>query len=549
MNRKFILAIMLIMVAFLFSGFAFGQLQHGNQTTDEYLLTEVARLDARVTRLEGTPGHVLPSPTPHTYTPSPPPTWTRTPSATYGMPVTPTQEVPGTHTSTPAQTQDPFFTCTPDADFLAFSTVRRRSSHQILPDNIYANAVTKDRTENVCLNTLLIDNAGYTWIQIAASRPEWVAISRFVNGNTEYYGTLVQWGGATPTPTPSPTTAPQPALYPFTIEGNRIYLNGEPFKFVGVNFRELIGYDNRIMPYAGPHDVTVQLDGAGSLGMRVVRFYVSHKSLTVDQAIPRVRNILDMLEARGMYAILVISDGAYSGFEVKDNSQNRAVNGIDRYTHRFFEGGYRDNYLPYVETLTKAIGSHPAIFAWEPINEATTVQVPPTQAQMDAFIAFYADVTAVIRRNSPGKMVSSGLESCYQLFVLHAYENGEYCARLYQIVDIGTIHTYQENTGQPLGSSWMHFVREMQLSDQPLIVEEINTAWEVESTDWLAGLVKAAFSRLSGILQWNMSFPYARDIGVGDGAWNAPAGTAQSRRWFHITGFWRSLADQLRLQY
>lgn len=469
------------------------------------------------------------------------------PTSTQPVPVTPTQEVPGTaipasstptRTPTPQATTDPFYYdgCVPTGDFEAFTgyIIKRRSSREIRTDNIYPEAVTSARIEIVCVESLRTDGAGYTWVQVATSRPEYFAISRDVGGIVEPYGVLTEWGAT---------------LSPFTVEGNKIYLDGEIFKFTGVNFRELIGYDNRIMPYANPSDVAIQLDGAKSLGMRVVRFYVSHKSLTVDAAIPRVKNILDMLHARGMYAILVLTDGAYSGFNVADTPQNRAVNGIDRYTHYFFERGFRENYLPYVDALTKAIGAHPAVFAVEPGNEFTTISIPPSQAQMDAFLNFYLEVSAVIRRNMPGKLISSGLESCYQLFVLESYDGGRYCERLYAIVDVGTLHTYQSNNGQVLGSSYMHILREMQIPGVPLIIEETNTFWENESTDWLSALVKFAFSRLSGILHWNMSFPYCRDLGVGDGAWNACAGTAQARRWFNLTGFYRSLSDQLRLIY
>lgn len=519
--------------------------QHNAQFTQVYgtlaALTNVTAVPATATR---TPTQGIPStPTPEvasTDTPAPQITPTRTPTRT---PV-PTQ--PGT---TPTATPNPSYydDCVPDADFESFSdTLRRRTGKGtefpvIMWDDpadgnsqLVPKYITTRENVLVCLKSLYTDALGFTWVQISTSQPEYFAIGRTQNGVLDAFGTLYRWGAATT---------------PFSVDGNRLLLNGQQFKFTGVNFRELIGYDNVIMPYASPNDVVIQLDGAKQLGMSVVRFYVAHKSLSVEAAIPRVKRILDMLQARGMYAILVLTDGAYSGFEIRDNSTNRAFNGIDRYTHAFYEGGFRQNYLPYVEAMTAGIGAHPAILSWEIGNEFTTIQIPPTTAQMDAFLNFYAETAAVIRRNSPGKLISSGLESCWQLFVTQAYDGAKYCEKLYNIVEIGTIHTYQENTNQPLGTGWAHIVREFQIPNQVLIIEETNTYWENESTDWLSLLVKTAFVRVSGALHWNMCFTYARDIGTCDGAVNALVGTAQARRWFNITGFWKAFSEQLRLFY
>lgn len=551
---KWVLAVALVLVL-LIGGVSALPFQQTAHTTDALLLTQDAIHSTQIAAIQGTvDAHLQATPATVTRTPSPiAPTITLAPNTSYsptpegapGLTRTPLTAVPtllASPTRTPAPTQpgttpvptaDPFYWegCAPDGDFEAFAgyTIPRRSSRARLADNAYPNPVTDARTENVCVGSLWTDGDGYTWVQVATNRPEYFAISRTVGNTVVPNGVLHVWGAT---------------HSPFTVEGNRILLDGQPFRFTGVNFRELIGYDNRIMPYANPSDIAIQLDGAKALGMRVVRFYVAHKSLSAEAAIPRIKTILAMLEARGLYGILVLTDGVHSGFQIADTPTNRTASGADRYSHTFFAGGFRSHYLPYVETVTAAIGAHPAIFAWEPGNEFTTVSVPPSTAQMDAFLNFYTETAAVIRRNSPGKLISSGLESCWQLFVLHAYDGERYCARLYQIVDIGTLHTYQTN--EPLGSAYQHVLRELQLTDVPLIIEETNTFWEYESADWFNSLIRLTMGRLSGYMQWGMSFPYARDIGVGDGVWNAPTGTAQARRWHILTGFWRALSDQLR---
>lgn len=383
-----------------------------------------------------------------------------------------------------------------------------------------------------CKQTLkyLVDKYGLTAVQEEAARqPDFAAIVNEIMG-----------GSAEPVPT----------LTPFSTRGNEILLNGSPFKFSGVNFRELIGYDNVIMPYASPSDVIIQLDGAKSSGMRVVRFYGAHVSLSVDAAIPRVKHILDELQKRDLYGIVVLTDGAQSGFQVADSPQNRGGT-PNRYTERFLlEGGFRENYKPYAEAMASAIGDHDALFSIEIANELTTIDLNPSIAKCDAMLAFFTEMFTTIRERAPRRMISTGLESCWQIFVLQAYQNGQYAKRLYSLPGIvGTLHTYQINNGQILGSAYEHVQSEMALTGFPLIIEETSTLWDNESTDWLENLVKATFPRISGLMQWNLSYKYAQNIGVGDGAWNAPAGTAQARRWYNLLGYFRSLSDRLRLQY
>lgn len=337
---------------------------------------------------------------------------------------------------------------------------------------------------------------------------------------------------------------PVSTLKPFSRRGNQILYNGEPFRFTGANMRGLAWYGD-ILPYATANDVNIQLDGAKAIGMKVIRFYAAHHTRTVKQSIPRVKAILDALHARNMFGIVVLTDGAQSGFYVADTPQNRGGN-PDRYTQRWVDGGFRENYKLFVDEFTTAIGNHPALFAYCICNEYTATIFPLTIPMADNLLKLHAEISTLIATNAPQKFVSTGLESCWQGFVNHAYDGGQYARKLYALPNIhyGTCHTYMSD-GNPLGSTHEHIKRELEISGHPMIIEETNTRHEVANADWLNSLVNATLPRFSGYLQWNMSFPYCRDTGDADGLYNCDKDQHLGARWHNHVGYWRSLAERL----
>jgi hypothetical protein len=71
----------------------------------------------------------------------------------------------------------------------------------------------------------------------------------------------------------------------------------------------------------------------------------------------------------------------------------------------WFQGGYRENYLPFVEDLITTVhrlGAQDVIFAWEPGNELHTPLNP------EKLLGFYREVTSVIRHLDPDTKIASG---------------------------------------------------------------------------------------------------------------------------------------------
>lgn len=344
---------------------------------------------------------------------------------------------------------------------------------------------------------------------------------------------------------------PVSTLTPFSISNGGILKNGKQWKATGCNMRGAIRYNE--------HNLQGQLDGAKSVGMQIVRFYVAHNELSTQDTIPRVRHILDELQKRNMYGMLVLTDGAYSGFNVRDTYENRNSEGIgkDHYTWKFYDVGFRGAYKKHVEEITAALGNHPAIFAWGIINESFTPSFPISTAQANAMVNFFIEMSDTIRVNSPAKLISTDCIAFWETLNEFAYaNNGAYARKIIQHKNINlcTWHSYLINN-QPLGAAHLNIKKEMALFANEKSVawglQEVATAWEDESEHWFKELVKELFPFASFILVWNTGFVYEVDNGDVDGYWHAGNKDQSQERRFNnvILGFMKAFAEQLKLAY
>jgi hypothetical protein len=366
-----------------------------------------------------------------------------------------------------------------------------------------------------------------------------------------------EWHPVEPEPepeTPPVVEPPVSQLAPFRVANGQILKDGRQWKFTGVNFREIAYYGTNAHPQSRPEHVDVQLQGAQDTKMQVVRFWCFHPQFSIEQSIERVRIILNKLQARGMYATLVLTDGAPQGeFFVPDTPENKD----GRYTWKWIENGYRNGkYWEAVDKITRALGSHPAVFSWQQINEATAPTYPLNAQQCEAMLDFWRQTSNLIRKNSPTKLISTGNISCWELFVLDAYGGGQYARKLALLpnIDIMTWHTYFDNS-EVLGGTYQHIQNEMnQLKDiqkVAFIVEEVMTMAHDEGDQRFKEFVKRVFPFVNGIMLWAVSFPYGQDINAhGGGIWNAGNRDAkEARRWHNVMGWVRSFAEQLALQF
>lgn len=355
---------------------------------------------------------------------------------------------------------------------------------------------------------------------------------------------------AMPVPTPEPST-----LAPFRVMNNQLLKNGRLWKFLGMNYRELPFYGLGLDPIRWATDTHFfqQLDGAVSKKAKAIRVYCAHPALSVDQAILRVKRVLDEAQKRGLYVILCLSDAAPEGsFFIADTPANKQ----GRYTWTFIQGGYQERYLPYVDALTKAISDHPAIFSIEPFNELTAPTYPLSAAQSAAMLECWKQITNLIRANAPTKLISNGNVSSWELYVLDAYNNDKYALQMAQLpnLDLICFHSYPV-TADVLGAAGEHIRNEVSLIKSnnvgkvAFILEETAARWEpVEtSAEPVQEQVDALFAMgFSAAFLWGVSFPYGQDIGVhgaGYPNWNNPP---LSTRWHNtVNGWFPAIATDL----
>ena len=140
--------------------------------------------------------------------------------------------------------------------------------------------------------------------------------------------------------------------------GRHFAIGGRSFKFIGVNLRGLVHYGTEILPGANAKD---QLEAARGIGAKVIRVFLPHRSLSVDQIKARLANTIEMLKRDfpEMYLIVALTN-LYGdvGFEVPGD-HGFGPEGKGFYTLRrdghdlldleWFRTGYTKNYLHFRE--------------------------------------------------------------------------------------------------------------------------------------------------------------------------------------------------------
>ena len=156
-------------------------------------------------------------------------------------------------------------------------------------------------------------------------------------------------------------------------------------------------------------------------------------------------------------------------------------------TEPWFEGGFRENYLPFVRDLITTVqknGALDVIFAWEPGNELHTPHNP------EKLLNFYREATTFIKNLDPKTMIASGTMGVNHIAPWTPFS--QVCREIYELenFDIITLHTYDfildwslatgnfdrivSNGDMPIQLDFQ-LLRDMNL-DRPVIMEEIGTS-------------------------------------------------------------------------
>ena len=105
------------------------------------------------------------------------------------------------------------------------------------------------------------------------------------------------------------------------------------------------------------------------MGARVVPVFGANCKVGVEDVGNRLQRALDQIDPYNMYLIFSFTD-VHKDVELYLKADKHFYKCQDKYLdHEWYEHGYKDNYLPFVEYIVKRFKDHPRIFAWELGNE------------------------------------------------------------------------------------------------------------------------------------------------------------------------------------
>ncbi|MCC6457490.1 MAG: peptidoglycan DD-metalloendopeptidase family protein [Caldilineaceae bacterium] len=334
------------------------------------------------------------------------------------------------------------------------------------------------------------------------------------------------------------------------VRNGEFVAGGRPLRFVGVNIRGLVHYgDGRTLPFATRDHAREQIHAARSMGGRVIRVFLPSIHTDAQGTIERLRSLLDLLRAEaGDVYLLPALCNLYQDVEFRIPGDDGFYEKIDPnfpgnlLNAAFFNGGYRTNYLPFVQQVVQAFRDEPAIFAWEIGNELKLNPVngaSESDPNIAAFLNFMHTVAQEVRRIDPNHLVTTGMISTHHAW-LHTPALRH---RLYAGPDFDflTVHCYndeRENDDSDLA-------REL---NKPFIVEEAGYGVKFGGDrspktreDMAIWFGKGA----RGYMPWGFM---ATSNDIGDGDRDSGLDRALHGDWNSLFSLFRSQSEQLAQQ-
>ena len=169
---------------------------------------------------------------------------------------------------------------------------------------------------------------------------------------------------------------------------------------------------------------------------------------------------MSLAEKHNVKLLLSLGDGR-CGCGDFDGAINGDGNGK---TPEWYEGGFRQQYLPHVISMVSKYKDSPAIAMWEIINE-------PGEAEWTVIRDFLHEVAATIKRYDPNHLVESGT------FAGWAYEGYANYKAMHDSphIDVGNLHEYDydyQNSNMIESPHFKPCLKAMQELDKVLIVGE-----------------------------------------------------------------------------
>lgn len=307
--------------------------------------------------------------------------------------------------------------------------------------------------------------------------------------------------------------------------GTEFFVDGRPLRFFGVNLRGLIHYGRMSedpLKHSRLDHRASQLQAAYGLGARVVRIFLADKNATPDEIVQRLHETLAIVKQNfpDLYLLPAFAN-LYNDvpfYVAGDGKFYANAGGRDLLNREFFNGGYRENYLPFVERIVTAFRDEPNIFAWEIGNELKLDRgdkANPDDPNPWTFINFNRDVAAAIKRLDPNHLVTTGMKSTHHAW-LHstAQQDALYTS---PNLDFVTIHSYEGMFDQEGDRRVWDDVGVALRHNKPFIVEEAGFDIRVfgdRGQKYREHLDRWFAAGACGYMPWG--FIHAHDIGDGD---------------------------------
>jgi mannan endo-1,4-beta-mannosidase len=262
---------------------------------------------------------------------------------------------------------------------------------------------------------------------------------------------------ATPSAPATPTTSDGPSLPSsaesdqwLTRRGRQLYYGGKPYVAIGVNAFGMAGCETG-HPYSDE-----QMDAFfGALRPRGLTRAWAFEA----QGMPGIERMVQWAERYSQLLILTFADGR--GYCAESDGR-KAGEGSGK-TEDWYKAGYKQRYLPWLETVVTRFKDSKAIGMWELINE-------PGDTDDQTMRAFLDDAAAHVKAIDPKHLVLSGSQAEYvrgtsDYTYIHGGPN----------IDVASLHEYDYDYNQSCTIVSPHLsptVEAMRKLDKPLIVGE-----------------------------------------------------------------------------
>ena len=296
------------------------------------------------------------------------------------------------------------------------------------------------------------------------------------------------------------------------IHGTNFVIGGRSFPFVGVNLRGLAHYGTETLQYA---DIHTQLVAAREVGVRVVRIFLPSSKVSFDENKNRLGRLIDVMKRdfAEMYLIVALAN-LYSDVDFRvpgdDHFYDLRPSGESRQLLNlaWFQDGYRQNYLPFAESILRTFSHEPTIMAYDIGNELKA------QDQPELLVRFMLNVAGRLRDFDQNHLLTTGMISTRHAFLMTPGK-AHLRRQIYDtpLLDFITNHAYHiDGNDKPSPEDDSDLSRELV---KPLLIEEAGFAAFSDRTALYTQEIDQLFGRGAvGYMPWG--FMAGANNGDGD---------------------------------